>query len=70
MKTPAVILQGVSCKALYSGQRMFCPRGIHHWWREVWLERASSDPLPSRQATRVTVNKVHRTPAVLPAQDL
>jgi hypothetical protein len=69
MKTPAVILEGVSCKALYSGQRMFCPRGIHHWWREVWLERASIDPLPLRQATRVTVDKVHRTSAVLPAQN-
>ena len=29
MKTPAVILEGVSCKSLYSGQRMFCPRSIH-----------------------------------------
>jgi hypothetical protein len=43
MKTPAVILQGVTCKALYSGQRMFCPRSIHPWWREIWLERASMD---------------------------
>jgi len=25
MNTPAVILEGVICKALYSGQRMFCP---------------------------------------------
>jgi hypothetical protein len=57
MKTPAVILEGVSCKALYSGQRMFCPRGIHHWWREIWLERASADPLPSIQATRTTPDK-------------
>jgi hypothetical protein len=43
MKTPAVILEGVTCKALYSGQRMFCPRAIHSWWREIWLERASID---------------------------
>jgi hypothetical protein len=54
MKTPAVILEGVSCKALYSGRRMFCPRSIHLWWREIWLERASIDacplaPLPSIQ---------------------
>jgi hypothetical protein len=46
MKTPAVILEGVSCKALYSGQRMFCPRGIHLWWREIWLERVSVDGCP------------------------
>jgi hypothetical protein len=41
MKTPAVILEGVTCKALYSGRRMFCPRSIHLWWREIWLERVS-----------------------------
>jgi hypothetical protein len=46
MKTPAVILEGVNCKALYSGQRMFCPRGIHLWWREIWLERASVAACP------------------------
>jgi hypothetical protein len=54
MKTPAVILEGVSCKSLYSGQRMFCPRSIHLWWREVWLERAGPSPT---QATRVTADK-------------
>jgi hypothetical protein len=43
MKTPAVMLQGVTCGALYSGQRMFCPRGINLWWREIWLERVSAD---------------------------
>jgi hypothetical protein len=57
MKTPAVILEGVSCKALYSGQRMFCPRGIHLWWREIWLERAPTDRLSSSQATRVTADE-------------
>ena len=46
MNTPAVILEGVTCKALYSGQRMFCPRSIHLWWREIWLERASIDACP------------------------
>jgi hypothetical protein len=43
MQTPAVNLHGVTCNALYSGQRMFCPRAIHSWWREIWLERASTD---------------------------
>ena len=43
MKTPAVILDGVVCKALYSGRRMFCSRAIHLWWREIWLERVSLD---------------------------
>jgi hypothetical protein len=43
MKTPAVILDGVTCRALFSGQRILCPRGIHLWWREIWLERAPAD---------------------------
>jgi hypothetical protein len=42
LKTPAVILENVTCRALYSGQRMFCPRSIHLWWREIWLERAEA----------------------------
>lgn len=51
MKTPAVMLDGVTCKALFSGQRMFCPRGIHLWWREIWLERVGVDGLPEAPAS-------------------
>jgi hypothetical protein len=46
MKTPAVILDGVICNSRYSGHRMFCPRGIFAWWREVWLERVSQEEKP------------------------
>lgn len=46
MKTPAVILDGVVCNALYSGRRIFCPRAIFLWWREIWLERISTDDAP------------------------
>jgi hypothetical protein len=41
MKTPAVILEGVYCRSRYSENRLFCPRAIFAWWREVWLERVS-----------------------------
>lgn len=67
MNTPAVILEGVSCKALYCGQRMFCPRSIHLWWREIWLERASVDAchravLPATKADAcATAEQVHST---------
>jgi hypothetical protein len=44
MKTPAVILDGVWCQSRYSNCRMFCPRSIYSWWREVWLERVSERP--------------------------
>ena len=50
MKTPAVILEGVVCKSLYCGQRIFCPRSIHLWCREIWLERVLTDT-PVKVAT-------------------
>lgn len=39
LKTPAVILQDVTCGSRFSKCRMFCPRSILGWWREIWLER-------------------------------
>jgi hypothetical protein len=39
MKTPAVILENVFCEGCYSANRMFCPRCLYAWWREIWLER-------------------------------
>lgn len=43
MKTPAVILDDVICHGCYSHHRMLCPRSIHSWWREIWLERVGPD---------------------------
>jgi hypothetical protein len=74
MKTPAVILEGVSCKGLYSVRRMFCPRAIHLWWREIWLERAAIDAcpqatLPSIQASAcATAEKAGVMPEVSTSQ--
>jgi hypothetical protein len=44
LRTPAVILEGVYCKSRYCGQRLFCPRSIYSWWREIWLERVAEAP--------------------------
>jgi hypothetical protein len=52
MKTPAVILDDVTCQALFSGRRLFCPRGINLWWREIWLEPVSR-PRPASANPRV-----------------
>jgi hypothetical protein len=53
MKTPAVILDGVYCQSLYSGKRIFCPRGVFLWWREIWLERVSESKIAqSRQDSK------------------
>lgn len=42
LKTPAVILEGAFCQARYSSCRMFCPRSILAWWREIWLDRVGA----------------------------
>jgi len=39
----SIVLEGVWCQARYSDCRMFCPRNIYTWWREVWLERVSEE---------------------------
>jgi hypothetical protein len=43
LKTPAVILDGVFCQSRYSENRLFCPRSIYTWWREIWLEKIDGD---------------------------
>jgi hypothetical protein len=39
MKNPCIVLNSVTCQARYSHCRMFCPRSIYPYWREIWLER-------------------------------
>jgi hypothetical protein len=41
LKNSCVVLESVVCQSRYSGCRMFCPRSIYPYWREIWLERAS-----------------------------
>jgi hypothetical protein len=38
-KNPCIILEGVACESRYSECRLFCPRAIYSYWREIWLER-------------------------------
>jgi hypothetical protein len=38
-KTPCFLLEGAVCQARYSECRLFCPRAIYSYWREIWLER-------------------------------
>ena len=49
MKTPSVILDEVICQSRYSECRLFCPRSIYSYWREIWLERV--EPIPGPMPT-------------------
>lgn len=42
MKTPCIVLDSVVCQSRYSECRLFCPRSIYAYWREIWLERVHS----------------------------
>ncbi len=38
-----IILEGATCTGEYHG---FCPRAIYPYWREIWLRRVDSAPVP------------------------
>jgi hypothetical protein len=39
-----LILEDVICRAKYSERRLFCPRSIYPYWREIWLKRVNQSP--------------------------
>jgi hypothetical protein len=41
----SVILEGVVCSGHLSTYRMFCPRAVYPYWREIWLQRAEQPEL-------------------------
>ena len=48
MKTPCITLKGVYCRSVYSRNRLFCPRAITPYWREIWLRPESGDGVSSK----------------------
>lgn len=43
MGNDCIILDGVICRSDCSGNRLFCPRSIYPYWREIWLRRVSEE---------------------------
>ena len=41
LPNPCLTLEGATCSGLHSASRMFCPRHLYPFWREIWLKRAS-----------------------------
>ena len=54
MKNPCIILDSVVCQARYSACRMFCPRSIYSYWREIWLERVEERPATAEDMARTS----------------
>lgn len=61
MKNPCIILDKVVCQARYSDCRMFCPRAIYPYWREIWLERV--EPQKTEGKDLVTISGELAQPA-------
>jgi hypothetical protein len=51
-----LILEGAICTAKYSERRLFCPRGIYPFWREIWLKRVA--PANSTRQKETSSEKV------------
>jgi hypothetical protein len=45
-----LVLDGVTCRGHLSPGRLFCPRSIYPFWREVWLERVEDGPSERQDA--------------------
>ncbi|HEY3303667.1 MAG TPA: hypothetical protein VGL70_09060 [Candidatus Binatia bacterium] len=42
LSNDCIILDGVVCGAHFSNKRLFCPRSLYTFWREIWLQRIQS----------------------------
>jgi hypothetical protein len=39
LPNPCIIMDGLVCSGNYSKNRMFCPRAVYPYFREIWLKR-------------------------------
>lgn len=46
-----IILDDVVCRSECSSRRLFCPRSIYPYWREIWLERVNENGSPGAQSS-------------------
>ena len=44
MRNDCIILENVVCRSECSPNRLFCPRSIFPFWREIWLRRITGEP--------------------------
>lgn len=51
LPSDCIILDGAICQSKCSDKRLFCPRALYPFWREIWLERVD-DKAPAVSADR------------------
>jgi hypothetical protein len=59
MKTPCIVLDSVVCQSRYSECRLFCPRSIYPYWREIWLERLPESATAGGEPTSYQAPKLN-----------
>lgn len=55
-----LILEGAICAAKYSERRLFCPRGIYPFWREIWLKRIEPAKSPQNNEGSSEAVEIHK----------
>jgi hypothetical protein len=60
MKSACIALDSVLCQARYSSCRMFCPKGMYPYWREIWLERVGEPSAVSAATEETAVSPMER----------
>ncbi len=50
---PCIVLQDLVCRAMKTKYRLFCPRSIPIYWREIWLERVAAAAAPANEPPSV-----------------
>jgi hypothetical protein len=51
---PCIMLEEVACGGCLSRERLFCPRAIYSYWREIWLERVVPSEVKTPQVEELT----------------
>jgi hypothetical protein len=55
MPNDCIVLENVTCGGCLSSGRLFCPRSIYPYWREIWLKRVEQ---PEQHADRRIAAKI------------
>ena len=50
---PCIVLEDVFCRAETTQKRLFCPRSMWIYWREIWLERISNEDTRGQRLVRL-----------------